>query len=186
MNINKNNSFYDLFEDTSYYESLSRIKKGIKLNKNIFIYSNDYQLLNACNELLTEYKISIFDPENPLESDYYNPFYLLNTEIDTLDFANFISSYIHSSNNSNLLLMSCIFYTLKYRPKEEQNFTSIMKLLRATEVDENNPKAKSKLDRLFDEVARNDPNSIILKCYKPLNRLDKNTFNNLVCEITKN
>ena len=63
------------------------------------------------------------------------------------------------------LLQALIFYLIKYRPKAEQNFTNVMKLLRAAEVDENNPNAKSKLDRLFDEVARNDPNSIALKQY---------------------
>ena len=40
-----------------------------------------------------------------------------------------------------------------------------MKLLRAAEVDENNPAMKSKLDRIFDEVAIRDPNSIALKQY---------------------
>ena len=53
-----------------------------------------------------------------------------------------------------------------YRPKEEQNFTSIMKLLRAAEVNENDPNAKSSLDRIFDQVAIDDPDSIALKQYQ--------------------
>lgn len=184
MNINKNNSFYDLFEDTSYAKSILKIKEDIKLNKNIYVYCDDYRLLNDCNEISLEYKIYVFNPENPLESDYYNPFHLLSSDIDVIDLTNFISSYIHCCNNSNLLLMSCIFYLIRYRPKEEQNFTSVMKLLRAAKVDKNNQNTKSPLDRLFEEVARNDPKSIALNCYEPLSCLDKNIINNLVCELT--
>jgi type IV secretory pathway TraG/TraD family ATPase VirD4 len=63
------------------------------------------------------------------------------------------------------LLQALVFYLIKYRPKHQQNFTSVMKLLRAAEVDENDASKKSKLDRIFDEVAAKDPSSIALKQY---------------------
>ena len=65
-----------------------------------------------------------------------------------------------------VLLNACILYVLKHRPKEDQNFSSVMKLLRAAEVDENNPNAKTVLDKLFEEVEREDPDSAALKQYR--------------------
>lgn len=52
------------------------------------------------------------------------------------------------------------------RPKKEQNFASVMKMLRAANIDEMDPNAKSSLDVIFDNLEKKDPNHIAVKQWK--------------------
>lgn len=64
------------------------------------------------------------------------------------------------------LLASLISYLVLYRPKHQRNFSSIAKLLRASDINAYDTSVnRSKLDRLFDEVAVKDPTSIAFVCY---------------------
>lgn len=121
------------------------------------------------------YKIKIFNLVEMRHSNCYNPFNYIRDDLGVLMLINCLIKNTNKEGQSGgdpfweksetALLQALMFYLIKYRPKEEQNFTSIMKLLRAAEVDENNPNVKSPLDRIFDEVAKRDPNSIALKQY---------------------
>lgn len=65
------------------------------------------------------------------------------------------------------LLQALIFYLIKYTPKKEQNFSNVMKLLRAAETFNSGISIdKSPLDIIFDEVQKKDPDSIALNQYK--------------------
>ena len=109
-------------------------------------------------------------------SNCYNPFNYIRDDLGVLILINCLIKNTNPDGKSGgdpfweksetALLQALMFYLIKYRPKEEQNFTSIMKLLRAAEVDENNPNVKSPLDRIFDEVEKRDPGSIALKQYQ--------------------
>lgn len=121
------------------------------------------------------YKIKVFNLVEMKHSNCYNPFNYIRDDLGVLMLINCLIKNTNKEGQSGgdpfweksetALLQALMFYLIKYRPKEEQNFTSIMKLLRAAEVDENNPNVKSPLDRIFDEVAKRDPNSIALKQY---------------------
>lgn len=121
------------------------------------------------------YKIKVFNLVEMKHSNCYNPFMYIRDDLGVLMLINCLIKNTNKDGQSGgdpfweksetALLQALMFYLIKYRPKEEQNFTSIMKLLRAAEVDENNPNVKSPLDRIFDEVAKRDPNSIALKQY---------------------
>lgn len=122
------------------------------------------------------YKIKVFNLVEMKHSNCYNPFNYIRDDLGVLMLINCLIKNTNKEGQTGgdpfweksetALLQSLMFYLIKYRPKEEQNFTSVMKLLRAAEVDENNPNVKSALDRIFDEVERKDPNSIALKQYK--------------------
>ena len=121
------------------------------------------------------YKIKCFNLVEMKHSNCYNPFNYIRDDLGVLILINCLIKNTNPDGKSGgdpfweksetALLQALMFYLIKYRPKEEQNFTSIMKLLRAAEVDENNPNVKSPLDRIFDEVAKRDANSIALKQY---------------------
>lgn len=121
------------------------------------------------------YKIKVFNLVEMKHSNCYNPFNYVRDDLGVLMLINCLIKNTNKEGQSGgdpfweksetALLQALMFYLIKYRPKEEQNFTSIMKLLRAAEVDENNPNVKSPLDRIFDEVQKRDPNSIALKQY---------------------
>ena len=122
------------------------------------------------------YKIKSFNLVEMKHSNCYNPFNYIRDDLGVLILINCLIKNTNPDGKSGgdpfweksetALLQALMFYLIKYRPKEEQNFTSIMKLLRAAEVDENNPNVKSPLDRIFDEVEKRDPTSIALKQYQ--------------------
>ena len=136
------------------------------------------ELLAATGDALKEhgYKIKIFNLVDMRHSNTYNPFEYIRSDEGVMMLINCLIKNTTPAGAGKgdpfwekseiALLEALVFYLIKYRPKEEQNFSSVMKLLRAAEVDENNPNAKSALDKLFDEVERQDPNSIALKQYK--------------------
>lgn len=159
-------------------------KSRFFVKPNILQANCSYVITDPSGELLTSqgkflkdkgYKIKVFNLVDMKHSNCYNPFNYIRDDLGVLMLVNCLIKNTTPAGASKgdpfweksetALLQALIFYLIKYRPKEEQNFTSVMKLLRAAEVDENNPNAKSPLDRLFDEVARTDPKSIALKQY---------------------
>lgn len=159
-------------------------KSRFMVKPNILQANCNYVITDPAGELLTStgaflekegYTIKVFNLVEMHKSDQYNPFNYIRDEVGVLMMINCL---IRNTNpdgkgggdpfwekSETALLQALVFYLVKYRPKSEQNFTSVMKLLRAAEVDENDSKKKSKLDCLFDEIAERDPNSIALKQY---------------------
>lgn len=159
-------------------------KSRFFIKPNILEANCSYVITDPSGELSTSmgkyleengYKVKIFNLVDMEHSNCYNPLNYIRDDLGVLMLVNCLIKNTTPpgkgggdpfwEKSETALLQALIFYLIKYRPKVEQNFTNVMKLLRAAEVDENNPNAKSKLDRLFDEVARNDPNSIALKQY---------------------
>ena len=67
---------------------------------------------------------------------------------------------------ASMLLMALIFY-LKYEaPEDEQNFSMVMEMLRAGDVNEEDSAYQSPLDELFDRLEMSKPNHIALKYYR--------------------
>ena len=68
--------------------------------------------------------------------------------------------------SASMLLLALIFY-LKYEaPEEEQNFSTVIEMLRAGDVDEEHSKNPSILDELFGHLELEDPSHIALKYYQ--------------------
>lgn len=149
----------------------------LQANANYVITDPAGELLESTGHFLEEqgYEIKVFNLVEMAKSDQYNPFNYIRDDAGVLMMINCLIRNTNPAGQSGgdpfweksetALLQALVFYLIKYRPKEERNFTSVMKLLRAAEVDENNPKAKSPLDIIFDGVAAKDPNSIALKQY---------------------
>ena len=100
--------------------------------------------------------------------------------------------YICKSNNLNngeeILFSALTFYLYKYRPIEEQDLKSIMKLLRAMNEGQNrlnNLDFKSPTDRIFDEVEKRDPASMALKFYIDFKTLSFRNQEDIISNLIK-
>lgn len=121
------------------------------------------------------YEIKIFNLVEMNKSLCYNPFNYVRNEEDVLTMIDCLIANTESPNkkggdqfwekSEKALLQALCFYLINYCKKEDQNFTTVMKLLRAAEVDENNPDKKSPLDIIFDSIKQSDPDSIAVKSY---------------------
>lgn len=61
------------------------------------------------------------------------------------------------------LLCALIFLLWKHMDKKDQKMSSITKLLRMADIDENDSTTESPLDKLFADVEKHEPNS--MACY---------------------
>lgn len=138
------------------------------------------EILEAEGEMLKKhgYKIKVFNLVDMKHSNSYNPFEYIRDDLGVLMMINCL---IKNTNNGQkgggdpfweksetALLQALVFY-LKDNPdipKEYKNFTNVMKLLQAADVNENDANAQSPLDKLFAKVEAKDPNSLAVKQYK--------------------
>ena len=149
----------------------------LQANCNYIVTDPSGELLASTGHFLEKqgYDIKVFNLVEMAKSDQYNPFNYIRDDLGVLMMINCLIKNTNPDGKSGgdpfweksetALLQALCFYLIKYCPKHQQNFTHVMKLLRAAEVDENDSSKKSKLDRMFDEVAIRDPYSIALKQY---------------------
>lgn len=149
----------------------------LQANCNYVVTDPAGELLESTGKFLENegYEVKVFNLVEMQKSDRYNPFAYIRDDVGVLMMINCLIKNTNPvgqtggdpfwEKSETALLQALVFYLIKFRPKHQQNFTSVMKLLRAAEVNENDPSQKSKLDKIFDEVAAKDPNSIALKQY---------------------
>lgn len=138
------------------------------------------EILQSEGEMLKKhgYKIKVFNLTDMTHSNSYNPFEYIRDDLGVLMMINCL---IKNTNNGQknggdpfweksetALLQSLVFYLKDNEdiPKDCKNFTNVMKLLQAAEVNENGPNAQSPLDRLFAQVEAKNPSSLAVKQYK--------------------
>lgn len=118
----------------------------------------------------------VLDLINMSKSHCYNPFVYLRDDNDVQRLVTnlFKSTTPKGSSSSDpfwdtaaqMLLLALIFY-LKYEaPEEEQNFATVMEMLRAGEIQDENGGDYSPLDRLFNNLGSKQPDHIAYKYYK--------------------
>ena len=135
------------------------------------------EILASMGTFLEEqgYKIKVFNLVEMQKSNCYNPFNYIRDDQGVIQLINCL---IKNTNNGQkggdpfweksetALLQAIIFYLIKHRPKEEQNFSNVMKLLRAATIDEDNPNTKSPLDLIYEQIGIEDPTDIGYKAYQ--------------------
>lgn len=152
-----------------------KIYRTIKSDSNFVIFDSDGVLLNCYGDYLKQrgYSIRVLNLCNPLVGHGYNPLSYISNDLESFQLCAFIVNLLSQKHDEtqneirlqSILLSSLCLYLLKYRPKHEQNFMSVMKLLKAAENRGQNSSTKSTLDRLFDEVNEIGNSSIPLKEY---------------------
>ena len=113
------------------------------------------------------YDIKVLNLFNPNKSDNFNPFCYLKDDLDVIIFSKFLIEHDNLQLQSQLLIALILYLKNNHNLYDNcKNFTSVMKLLRAIEINENDPNAKSPLDLIFEKVELENPNSLSSKCYK--------------------
>ena len=122
------------------------------------------------------YEVRVLDLINMHRSHCYNPFVYLRNDNDVQRLVtNLFKATTPKGSQSqdpfwdtaaSMLLLALVFY-LKYEaPPDEQNFPTVMELLRAGEVREDDDSYVSPLDELFDRLEMVNPEHIALKYYR--------------------
>lgn len=65
-----------------------------------------------------------------------------------------------------MLLLALVFYLHYEAPKEEQNFSMVMEMLRAADIEDDDNPRPSPLDNLFSDLEYENPDHIALKYYR--------------------
>ena len=121
------------------------------------------------------YEVKVLDLIDMDKSHCYNPFVYLDSDNDVQRLVTNLfkattpkgatSQDPFWDNAAQMLLHALIFY-LKYEaPEEEQNFSMVMEMLRAGEIDEDD-NMPSALDNLFFDLEKENPEHISLKYYR--------------------
>ena len=121
------------------------------------------------------YVIKVMDLINMNKSHCYNPFEYIQDDKDVLKLiTNLIRNTTPKGSQTNdpfweksetALLEGLCLFLLHEAPKEEQNFTMVMEMIAAADVREDDEYYVSPLDRLFNDLQREKPNSLAVKQY---------------------
>lgn len=133
----------------------------LQRNCNMVITDPSGELLSSTGTFLSDsgYKIKVFNLVEMNKSSCYNPFHYIRNEQGVIMMINCLiknttppesrSSDPFWEKSEVALLQALVFYLRDYRPVEEQNFSTVMELLRWAEVDEKNADFESRLDKIF-------------------------------------
>lgn len=123
------------------------------------------------------YEIRVLNLLDMTQSDHYNPFCYLTDEnsIQTMITTIFKATSAEGGGGGDMkfwedsaeaLLSALVYYLWDFAPEEDQNFATVMEMIRKAKVDEDHANAKSMVDRLFDDLEANYPNHIALKYWQ--------------------
>ena len=135
------------------------------------------QILIECGKLLqrNNYKIKIFNTINFKKSMCYNPFAYIHSEKDILKLVTTLIANTKGEGKSGddfwvkaetLLYTAIIGYIWYEAPEEEQNFSTLIEFINASEVREDDESFKNPVDNLFDALEQKDPNHFAVRQYK--------------------
>lgn len=155
------------------------------------IYDMTFQLMEEKG-----YRVRVLDFVNPEKSEVsYNPLYYCRTENDIIKVSRLLVEDQKQRTqdafwplSSQMLSNALIGFLQNYCSPIERHLGSMQRLLQISCVDEDDPdKSKSKLDALFDDVAKKDPNSWALSQYmlvkKAAGRTQKSIIISLAAEF---
>ena len=129
-----------------------------------------------CGKLLqrNHYKIRIFNTINFKKSHHYNPFEYIHSEKDILKLVNTLIANTKGDGKSGddfwqkaetLLYTALIGYIHYEAPKEEQNFATLIEMVNAMEVREDDETFENPVDLAFKELASREPNHFAVRQY---------------------
>ena len=130
-----------------------------------------------CGRLLEKnnYRIKIFNTINFSKSMHYNPFAYINSEKDILKLVNTLICNTKGDGKSGddfwvkaetLLYCALIGYIHYEAPEEEQNFATLIELVNAMEVREDDETFENPVDIAFKELEKDKPNHFAVRQYK--------------------
>lgn len=134
-------------------------------------------VLCECGMALLEngYRIKIFNTINFKKSMHYNPFAYIHSEKDILKLVTVLIANTKGDGKGGddfwmkaetLLYTALIGYIHFEAPEEEQNFTTLLEMLNAMEVREDDEDFKNPVDLMFEELESHKPRHFAVRQYK--------------------
>lgn len=146
---------------------------------NILQYNCNFVITDPSGEMLRDYgkaledmgyDVKVFNLTDVYRSNRYNPFHYIREEKDVFTLVNTLIKNTTPAdgkggdpfweNSEKLLLTALILYLWHTAPEEEQTFSNVVKLLTYAQIDENDATAVSDLDRLFDDLEKQDTDKV--------------------------
>lgn len=150
---------------------------------NLYQLHSSYILTDPKGTLLAEtgnlfekkgYRIFVLDTIDMKNSMHYNPFHYIKTPKDILTLANTLYSNLKPPESGTppdpffdqaalLWLQASIGYLWYEAPPEEQNIPTLLEMLEADEVREDDESFENAVDMLFNELAKKNPRHFAVK-----------------------
>lgn len=130
-----------------------------------------------CGKMLRRkgYRIKIMNTINFKKSHHYNPFSYIHSEKDILKLVNCLIVDTKGEGGKSgddfwlkaetLLYTALIGYIHYEAPEEEQNFSTLLEMINAMEVREDDEEFKNAVDLMFDELKERDPGHFAVRQY---------------------
>lgn len=135
-------------------------------------------IIIECGKMLEKngYDIKVLNTINFKKSMKYNPFAYLKSEKDILKLVQTIIANTKGEGEKagedfwvkaeKLYYTALIGYIFYEAPKEEKNFATLLDMIDASEVREDDENYKNPIDHLFDALERKDPTHFAVKQYR--------------------
>ncbi|MFA7137423.1 MAG: type IV secretory system conjugative DNA transfer family protein [Bacteroidales bacterium] len=134
-------------------------------------------IIVECGKLLQKegYKIKILNTINFKKSMHYNPFAYIKSEKDILKLVTTLIANTKGEGKAGddfwvkaetLLYTALIGYIYYEAPEHEQNFSTLIEFINASEVREDDEDFKNPVDLMFDRLEKKDPQHFALRQYK--------------------
>ena len=135
-------------------------------------------IIVECGKMLVNggYRIKVLNTINFKKSMHYNPFHYIRSEKDILKLVNTIIANTKGEGEKStedfwvkaerLLYSALIGYIWYEAPEEEQNFSTLLEFINASETREEDEEFKNAVDLLFEELERDEPNHFAVRQYK--------------------
>ena len=120
------------------------------------------------------YRIKTFNSINFSKSMHYNPFAYIHSEKDILKLVTTLIANTKGESKGGddfwlkaetLLYTALIGYIHYEAPEEEQNFSTLLEMINAMEVREDDEDFKNPVDLMFDELAEQNPDHFAVRQY---------------------
>ncbi|HRS64350.1 MAG TPA: type IV secretory system conjugative DNA transfer family protein [Spirochaetia bacterium] len=121
------------------------------------------------------YRIKVFNTINFKKSMHYNPFAYIHSEKDILKLVTTLIANTKGDGKAGddfwvkaetLLYTAIIGYIYYKAPVEEQNFSTLIEFINASEVREDDESFKNNVDLLFEALEAEDPDHFAVRQYK--------------------
>ena len=133
-------------------------------------------IVNECGNALMQnkYRLKIFNTINFHKSMHYNPFAYIHSEKDILKLVTTLIANTKGEGkgadefwekSEKLLYTALIGYIHYEAPEEEQNFSTLLEMINAMEVREDDEEFKNPVDLMFEELAQRDPEHFAVRQY---------------------
>ena len=121
------------------------------------------------------YRIKVLNTINFKKSMHYNPFHYIRSERDILKLVNTIIANTKGEGDKSgedfwvkaerLYYCALIGYIWYEAPEEEQNFSTLLEFINASEAREDDEEFKNAVDLKFDELKEREPNHFAVRQY---------------------